>query len=351
MAKKMFLTYSGSVADFKNSGKATECNNSIVFIGNGDAIYTHGQYFGDLTELLEFKNNLKYFSKIKVDGTEAEASSVGGNTLSFESTDKETTVVTVDTTGIKIGVANEFKNAVSKNTADIVDITEQITNLLGKDQDLEGRLSSVESLLGSDIEGSDSVVAQIAALQSALDTTNDNVESLEERVETNEANIGTILGDYLKSSDRTDLEDAIETAKQEAITTILGGEVNADFNTLKEVAEWILSDTTGAAALQTTVAQHTQDIQDINNELDTLSENLNNEIARSTEIDTELSNKINTLEESINNNAGVAAEYTINGYKISTNPTLVASDIEYTEEVTVEAAVTDLYGLWEWGEA
>ena len=115
MAKKMFLTYSGSVADFKNSGKETECSNSIVFIGNGDAIYTHGQYFGDLTELLEFKNNLKYFSKIKVDGTEAEASSVGSNTLSFESTDKETTIVTVDTTGIKIGVANEFKNAVSKN--------------------------------------------------------------------------------------------------------------------------------------------------------------------------------------------------------------------------------------------
>lgn len=47
--------------------------------------------------------------------------------------------------------------------------------------------------------------------------------------------------------------DDVATAKQEAIDAILGGSVDADFDTLKEVADWIASDTTGSAALVTRV--------------------------------------------------------------------------------------------------
>lgn len=46
----------------------------------------------------------------------------------------------------------------------------------------------------------------------------------------------------------------VETAKQEAIQTVLGENVSADFDTLKEVADWIQSDTTGAAGLITRVS-------------------------------------------------------------------------------------------------
>ena len=45
----------------------------------------------------------------------------------------------------------------------------------------------------------------------------------------------------------------VETAKQEAIQTVLGENVPADFDTLKEVADWIQSDTTGAADLITRI--------------------------------------------------------------------------------------------------
>lgn len=48
---------------------------------------------------------------------------------------------------------------------------------------------------------------------------------------------------------KTEIESSIETAKQEAITAILGGTVEEDFDTLKEVSEWILSDTTNSAEL------------------------------------------------------------------------------------------------------
>lgn len=47
--------------------------------------------------------------------------------------------------------------------------------------------------------------------------------------------------------------DAVATAKQEAIDTVLGEGVDADFDTLKEVAAWIQSDTTDSAELITRV--------------------------------------------------------------------------------------------------
>lgn len=41
----------------------------------------------------------------------------------------------------------------------------------------------------------------------------------------------------------------VATAKQEAIEAVLGGNVAADFDTLKEVADWIQSDTTNSTQL------------------------------------------------------------------------------------------------------
>lgn len=69
--------------------------------------------------------------------------------------------------------------------------------------------------------------------------------------------VKAIEDDYLKGADRTALETAISTAKteaiEEAVATVLGEGTSEDFDTLKEVADWILSDTTGAAALMTRV--------------------------------------------------------------------------------------------------
>lgn len=48
---------------------------------------------------------------------------------------------------------------------------------------------------------------------------------------------------------KTELTAAIATAKQEAIDAVLGEGVDADFDTLKEIAEWIQSDTTNSTEL------------------------------------------------------------------------------------------------------
>lgn len=69
--------------------------------------------------------------------------------------------------------------------------------------------------------------------------------------------ISVIEGDYLKSTDKTALETKmatdIATAKTEAIEAVLGEAVPEDFDTLKEVAAWIQSDTTASAELITRV--------------------------------------------------------------------------------------------------
>ena len=69
--------------------------------------------------------------------------------------------------------------------------------------------------------------------------------------------VAAIEGDYLKAADKTALEtkmaEDIATAKTEAITAVLGEAVPEDFDTLKEVAEWIQSDTTASAQLITRV--------------------------------------------------------------------------------------------------
>jgi hypothetical protein len=69
--------------------------------------------------------------------------------------------------------------------------------------------------------------------------------------------VKTIEDDYLKAADRTDLEGAIEAAEESAVNRILGylaeEEVNASYDTLKEVAAWIESDTTASAELITRV--------------------------------------------------------------------------------------------------
>ena len=77
------------------------------------------------------------------------------------------------------------------------------------------------------------------------------------------ARVKAVEDDYLVGQDRTDLEEAIETAEENAVDRILGylaeEEVNASYDTLKEVAAWIESDTTASAELVTRVSNIEKD--------------------------------------------------------------------------------------------
>jgi len=69
--------------------------------------------------------------------------------------------------------------------------------------------------------------------------------------------VKAIEDDYLKAADKTELSEAIADAEESAVNRVLGylaeEEVNTSYDTLKEVAAWIESDTTNSSQLITRV--------------------------------------------------------------------------------------------------
>ena len=116
----------------------------------------------------------------------------------------------------------------------------------GDIEDLKAKDTEIENKIGTVTEGK-TVVEMISEAQAAATYDDSSVKS----------RIKAIEDDYLKNADKVALTEAIATAKSEAVSeavaTVLGEGVDEDFDTLKEVADWILSDTTGAAALITRV--------------------------------------------------------------------------------------------------
>ena len=72
-----------------------------------------------------------------------------------------------------------------------------------------------------------------------------------------------------------------EDAAAEAVAAVVAG-AESDFDTLKEVAEWISADKEGSAALQATVSDHTTAINTINGDIDALEAKVDGDIANLT---------------------------------------------------------------------
>jgi chromosome segregation ATPase len=72
-----------------------------------------------------------------------------------------------------------------------------------------------------------------------------------------------------------------EDAAAEAVAAVVAG-AESDFDTLKEVADWIASDKEGSAALQVSVSKNTESINTINGDLDALESKVDGDIANLT---------------------------------------------------------------------
>ena len=73
------------------------------------------------------------------------------------------------------------------------------------------------------------------------------------------AGLNEAMDARVKVLEAIDHEKLASDASAAAVAAIVSG-AESDFDTLKEVADWINSDTTGAAALQATVSDHTESI-------------------------------------------------------------------------------------------
>jgi chromosome segregation ATPase len=75
------------------------------------------------------------------------------------------------------------------------------------------------------------------------------------------------------------VKDTAAAAAAEAVAAVVA-DADSDFDTLKEVADWIYNDKTGAAALQIAVAEHTGSINTINGDIDALEEKVDEDIEK-----------------------------------------------------------------------
>lgn len=124
-------------------------------------------------------------------------------------------------------------------------------------QSLKTRVDTVESSNNTAIEGINSKIGTVTEGKTVVEMINDAKTEATYDDTALSGRIATIEGDYLKAADKTAIENKmttdIATAKTEAIETVLGEAVPEDFDTLKEIAAWIQSDTTASAQLVTRV--------------------------------------------------------------------------------------------------
>lgn len=314
---KMFVHYSGTKSAFIAAGLPSQYTNKIVFIsgdaeGNGAAVYTHGKYYGNVAEAIAA---LKFFGKISANGVTAEAAGNNG-TITFSADDPASVAVKVDEKGVHFGLTDEFKTAVNSTLPNRIKAIEDDYLKAADKTELEGKVNTaladakkytdeevarIVADSGSGLIGAEGDAATAntiygakkyadeaaAAAQSAAEATaagdaTEKVNAAKEEIKgTTDALAGRIKAvedDYLTSADKTEITDAASAlegrvaANEGAIATLNGegeGSVKKqvadaiagvvagapeDFDTLKEVADWIGSDTTGAAQMQADIA-------------------------------------------------------------------------------------------------
>lgn len=313
---KMFVHYSGTKAAFIAAGLPTTYNNSIVFIKGGEdgqsCIYTHGNYYGNVAEMLAA---LKYFTSISAGGKTASAAGPNG-TINFTADDPASVSIVVDSTGVHFALTDEFKSAVTTvlpgqiaaisadylKAADKTELQGAIASALAEAKEYtDDEVSEIvnaanASLIGTAEDTSDKntiygakkyAEEKAAAAQTAAEGTaaadatakvNAAKEELTGTINGIDGRVAGIEADYLKAADKKEITDAAAvlegrvkanedaigvlngegegSVKKSVADAIAGVVANApeDFDTLKEVADWIGSDTTGAAQMQSDIA-------------------------------------------------------------------------------------------------
>lgn len=194
----MFVHYKGTVAEFKAANLESKYINHIVFIkggeasGNGEAVYTHGQYYANVKDALAALqtkvDGMKYFSKISDGSTTASVASADG-TITIKGEDPAIVTV-VDKEGVKIGLSEAFKTQVNTTLPNAIDAVEES---LGSKED------------AADVNGS--AFARIANLTEIVsDLTGGSAESVGSQITNaiNALDVNEISGDYIKSVKQVD---------------------------------------------------------------------------------------------------------------------------------------------------
>ena len=246
------------------------------------------------------------------------AEAAGNNgIINFTADDPASVSVKVDSTGVHFGLTDEFKTAVNTTLPNRIKAVEDDYLKSADKTELEGKVAAAlaeakgytdtkvgevvdaanEALIGAqgDASTADTIYGakkhaeeKAAAAQAAAEGTaaadatakvNAAKEELNGTISGVEGRVKAIEDDYLTSADKQEItgaasalevrvkanEDAIgvlngegEGSVKKQVSDAIAGVVASapeDFDTLKEVADWIASDTTGAAKMQADIAR------------------------------------------------------------------------------------------------
>ena len=200
---KMFVHYKGTVAEFKAAKLESTYTNHIVFIkggeanGNGEAVYTHGQYYANVKDALAALqtkvDGMKYFSKISDGSTTASVASADG-TITIKGEDPAIVTV-VDKEGVKIGLSDAFKTQVNTTLPNAISAVD--AKLGAKDA---AAASGAEATAFGRIKNLETIVAGLTGEEGG------EVESVDAKITNaiNALDVDAAAGDYVASISQAD---------------------------------------------------------------------------------------------------------------------------------------------------
>lgn len=167
--------------------------------------------------------------------------------------------------------------------------------------------------------------------RSLINGLDNRLKTAEGSITSHGAKIATLIGEV----DGDDTK-SVRTISAEEVAKIVAG-ADANFDTLKEIADWIKSDTTGAAKMANDIAQNAADIKTINDSLDTFMEGTVGESNGNGTIFAQLTS-INSELESLGGGAGSIAN------QIKSEIEKLDAEVTSTDGTNVQVKVTEVDG-------
>lgn len=255
--------------------------------------------------------------------------------------------------GLKTQIGTDIATELGKLDVTAGDEDKAVTKYVSYVEQTDGKISAhYETLDAANVAAKypHGETAAEMTVQQALDNLSAQDETLGGQIEAVDARIDAILG-----SDKATGENAVQLtirqiANAELAAQLLAGPdgVVDNFKTLQELAAWLEQHPEDAAAMNADILNLKAalagyivtgedgevTVTDVKAVIDALAQRLDNK-------DTELNNAITALTGTVTANKNAIDAYTVNGKKISENPSLVSGDIKMTAVVGAEQTVTE----------
>ena len=321
---------SNTISNFKNESTInfntleTKCNtnsSNIEVLNNNTTELSSQVAKNTITNIVSTKNNIVSTIERDEEGTTLHINTLLSDSCEFlKDTDNG-----LSDNGIKVYVAN-IKNELIDDINDADELVKEYASNLN--DELKTRITVLENIdfdaykdadeeIRKQISTSENSAKKYAdslavnydaagtagnVLIESKEYTDDEIEKLSNSIQKSINETKSELNNTIEESFIT-IENNYKSDIANEIAKIVNG-ADKDFDTLKEVADWIKNDNSGAAALQNTVSQNQSNINTINTTVNEITNNITQisvDLEKKVDVSeiTEINNNINVIQESI----------------------------------------------------